>query len=169
MHPANEAIVAHDPTPSLPLVAFRVDSQLYGLPLAAVERVLPMAELSPLPGAPPIALGVFCFQGRILPVLDIRRRFSLPGRDYGLDTHLLVARTARRTVVLPTDEVTGVLTVYPSAIVQRALIVPGVGHVAGIVQMSDGLLFIQDLEAFLSLEEEAQLAAALEDTGHADR
>jgi purine-binding chemotaxis protein CheW len=42
-------------------------------------------------------------------------------------------------------------------------LLPGIGHVAGIVALPDGLLFIQDLEAFLSLDEEQRLSAALEE------
>lgn len=168
MHAVQASVPAHGQPLSLHLVAFRIDNQLYGLPLAAVERVLPMVELSLLPVAPSILLGILNLHGRILPVLDIRRRFSLPDRGYAPSAHLLVSRTTSRTVVLPADEVVGVVAVDPTAVVQRAFIDPGIGHVAGIAQTSDGLLFIQDLDAFLSLEEEEQLTVALEDVGHAE-
>lgn len=169
MHAFQASVPAHGQPRLLHLVAFRIDNHLYGLPLAAVERVLPMAELSPLPVGPSIVLGILNLHGRILPVLDIRRRFSLPDRGYDPSAHLLVSRTATRTVVLPADEVVGVLAVDPAAVVQRALIDPGIGHVAGIAQTSAGLLFIHDLDAFLSLEEEEQLTVALEDGGNAER
>lgn len=169
MHAVQASVPAHSQPLSLHLVAFRIDNQLYGLPLAAVERVLPMVELSPLPVAPSIVLGILNLHGRILPVLDIRRRFSLPERGYGPSAHLMVSRTAARTVVLPADEVVGVMAVDPTAVVQRALINPGIGQVAGVVQTSDGLLFIQDLDAFLSSAEEEQLTVALEDVGNAER
>ena len=42
---------------------------------------------------------------------------------------------------------------------------PGLRHLKGIVALADGLLLIQDLDAFLSLDEEARLAAALEEAG----
>ena len=146
----------------LSLVVFGLAGQRYALYLRTVERVFPMAEVTPLPKAPAIALGVINLHGAIIPVLDIHRRFGFPPRDYGPAAHLLVARTNRRTLALPVDEVLGVREVAAEAAVPANTVLPGIGHVAGIVALVDGLLFIQDLEAFLSLEEEQQLGEALE-------
>ncbi|HEY7492208.1 MAG TPA: chemotaxis protein CheW [Candidatus Tectomicrobia bacterium] len=148
----------------LQLVPFIIEEQQYALPLAIVERVLPMVAVSPLPQAPCIALGVINLHGRVIPVLDIRRRLGLPARGYGLTTYLLVARTSRRTCALPVDEVWGVRQVAAAAVVPADAVLPHLGHVAGIVVLADGLLVIQDLEAFLSLEEEQQLVEALKGT-----
>lgn len=138
-----------------------MDRQRYALELRAVERVLPMVAVSPLPQAPPIALGVINLHGQVIPVLDLRRRFGWPARDYGIGGHLLVARTSRRLLALPLDEVTGVQEVAPPAVVPPAAVLPGIGHVAGIVTLPDGLLFIHDLDTFLSLEEEQTLDGSL--------
>ncbi|MBI4390574.1 MAG: purine-binding chemotaxis protein CheW [candidate division NC10 bacterium] len=149
--------------PILPLVVFALDGQRYALPVPATERVLPMAAVSVLPKAPAVALGVINLHGQILPVLDIRRRFQLPAYDYGPTAHLLVARTARRTVAFPVDEVLGVREVPTGAVASPEAVLPGIGHVAGIVSLTDGVLFIQDLDAFLSLDEERVLTEALEE------
>ena len=149
--------------PVLQLVVFVIEGQRYALPLSAVERVLPMVAVSPLPQAPAITLGVINVHGRVLPVLDIRRRFGLPPRDYGLRSHLLVARTNRRTLAVPVDEVLGVSEVATEAVTPPDAVLPGIGHVAGIVALPDGLLFIHDLDAFLSLDEESRLTKALEE------
>lgn len=146
----------------LSLVVFAIEGQRYALPLHMVERVFLMAEVAPLPKAPAIALGVISLHGTIIPVLDIHRRFGFPLRGYGLAAHLLIARTRRRTLALPVDEVLGVREVAAEAAIPADTVLPGIGHVAGIVALADGLLFIQDLEAFLSLEEEQRLSEALE-------
>jgi purine-binding chemotaxis protein CheW len=147
----------------LQLVPFIIEEQQYALPLPVVERVLLMVAVSPLPQAPGIALGVINFHGRVIPVLDIRRRLGFPACDYGLTTHLLIARTSQRTCALPVDEVWGVREVAAEAVVSPDAILPHLGHVAGIVVLADGLLVIQDLEALLSLEEEQRLAEVLEE------
>ena len=148
--------------PVLSLVVFGLTGQRYALPLHMVERVFLMAEVAPLPKAPAIALGVINLHGTIIPVLDIHRRFGFPPRGYGLAAHLLVARTSRLTLALPVDEVLGVREVAAEAAIPADTVLPGIGHVAGIVALAGGLLFIQDLEAFLSLEEEQRLGEALE-------
>lgn len=147
----------------LQLVVFVIEEQQYALPLPAVERVLPIVAVSPLPQAPPIALGVINLHGKVLPVLDVRRRLGFPPRPYGLAAHLLVARTRRRTLVLPVDEVLGVRAVAADAVTSPDAVLPGIGHVAGLVTLADGLLFIHDLEAFLSLDEERRLTGAIEE------
>jgi chemotaxis signal transduction protein len=90
------------------LVVFRLKKQRYALHLTAVERVLRMVAVSPLPMAPAIVLRVINFHGRVIPVLDLQRRFGLPTPNYGLRATLLIARTKRRTLELPVTEVFGV-------------------------------------------------------------
>jgi purine-binding chemotaxis protein CheW len=143
-------------------VVFRLEGQRYAFQTFAVERVLPMVALAPLPKAPAVTLGVINLHGTVIPVLDIRLRFGFPPRDYGITAHLLVARTSRRTLAVPVDEVVGVQEVTVDTVTAPAAVLPGIGHVAGIVALADGLLFIHDLDTFLSLEEERELTTALE-------
>lgn len=144
------------------LVTFRLDRQRYALHLPVVERVLRMVAVSPLPRAPAIVLGVINFHGQVIPVLDLQRRFGLSSHNYVLSSTLLVARTNRRTMALPVDEVLGVQEVAAEIITLPTAVVPGIGLVVGIVGLSDGVLFIHDLDAFLSLDEERQLTEVLE-------
>ena len=147
------------------LVVFAIEGQRYALNLPVVERVLPIAEVSPLPEAPPIALGVINIHGQVIPVLDIRQRFGLPPCEYGLTARLLVARTRRRMLAVPVDEVFGVSEITAEAVASPDDVLPGIGHVAGIVALADGLMFIHDLDTFLSLDEEQRLTDALEAKG----
>ncbi len=119
--------------------------------------------MSPLPQAPPLTLGVINLHGKVVPVLDMRRRFGAPPRDYGLAAHLLLARTTRRTLALPVDEVLGVKEVATAAVTPPAAVLPGIAQVVGIVALPKGLLFIHDLDNFLSLDEEQQLTRAIEE------
>lgn len=146
------------------LVVFLLEGQQYALPLQDVITVLPMVAVSPVPGAPAIALGIINFHGQVVPVLDIRRRFGLPPREYSVDAYLLVARTNRRTVSLPVDQVLGVREIQAEAVVPPNAVLPGIDHVVGIATLPKDLLFIHDLNAFLSLDEEARLTVALEET-----
>lgn len=144
------------------LVVFDIEGQRYALPLDDVEWVVPMVAVSPLPKAPAVAVGVINLHGKIIPVLDVRRRFGLPSRDYGLTAHLLVARTIRRSLALPVDAVLGVRNVATETVMPPDGVLPGIGHVTGIAALADGLLFIHNLETFLSLDDERRLTDALE-------
>lgn len=143
------------------LVAFALAGQRWALALAAVERVLPMVAVSPLATAPEVVLGVVNVHGRVVPVFDVRRRLGLPARPWTPAGHLLLARAGRRAVALPVDEALGVVTAAPAAIAAGPPDLPPAPQVAGVAVLPDGLLFIHDLDRFLSLEEERQLAGAM--------
>ena len=146
------------------LVVFALGGQLYALPLSAVERVVPVVEVTPLPKAPDIVLGVVNVQGRIVPVFNIRQRFRLPERESDLSDQLIIAHTKRRTVALLVESVTGVAELPEQEVVAPEMVLPRLDYVEGVVRLADGMIFIHDLDKFLSLKEEKTLVAALEKT-----
>lgn len=152
--------------PTSPLwqcVVFRLEGQRYALHLSQVERVVSMVAVSPLPKAPSVVVGVINHRGSVVPVLDLRLRFGFARRAFGLTDHLLLARTTRRMLALPVDEVLDVNEVPVENIRTPSTLLPGVGYVTGIVALADGLLFIHDLEALLSMDEEQRLTEAMDD------
>lgn len=143
------------------LTVFRLDEQRYALPLTSVQRVVRAAELTLLPNAPGIILGIIDVGGSVLPVINLRRRFDLPEREISTDDYFLIARMERRTVVLPIDRAEGVIDVATAEIVNPGQITPGVKQFCGVAKLADGLVLIHDLENFLSLEEEQMLDEAM--------
>jgi purine-binding chemotaxis protein CheW len=146
------------------LVVFRLDDRRYALPLTVVERVVRAVEVTPLPHAPAIVLGAINVQGRVLPVLNVRGRFLMPVREIGPVDWFLLAHTARQTVVLVIDEAEGVVERPQIDIVASAEIVSGLDQFPGVVRLDDGLVFIHDLETFLSVTEARALEEALDET-----
>jgi len=139
------------------LLVFRLDDQRYALPLVVVERIVRAAELTPLPKAPAIVLGVIDVAGQVLPVLNVRRRFRLPEHDVNPGQQFLIAQTGQRTVALLIDEAQRVIEAPGIDVVDAAEIVPGLEQISGVVKLSDGLVLIHDLDKFLSLDEELAL------------
>ena len=142
-------------------IVFGLDEQRYALRLSSVERTVRMVEITPLPEAPEIVLGVIDVQGEVVPVLNIRKRFRLPERAPGLADQLIMARTTRRSVALVADAVIDVVALSEDELIKPATILPGLEYVEGVAKLGDGMVFIHDLDAFLSLEEEQTLATAL--------
>ncbi len=151
--------------PSALLVPFLLDDHRYALHLGVVERVIPAVEITPLPKAPEIVLGLINIRGKIIPTLNIRRRFRLPEREVELKDHFIIASTSKRTVALPADSVSGVIQIFEGEITEAMDILPGLEYVEGVVRLKDGLLLIHNLEGFLSLEEETNLDEALNGQG----
>ena len=82
------------------IVVFMLDAMRCALRLSCVERIVRLVEIAALPEAPEIVLGIINVHGEIIPVIDLRKRFCLPERELELDSHLVIARTARRRVAL---------------------------------------------------------------------
>jgi purine-binding chemotaxis protein CheW len=139
---------------------FLLDDQRYALPLTVVERIVRAAEVTPIPKAPAIVLGVIDVEGQVLPVLNVRRRFHLPERDISPNDQFLIARSKRRTLVLVIDEAQGVIEVPALEIVGVGEIAPGLEQIRGVAKLRDGLVLIYDLDEFLSLDEEHALDEA---------
>jgi purine-binding chemotaxis protein CheW len=145
------------------LVSFNLDDQKYALFLSAVIRIIRVVEITSLPKAPDIVLGVINMHGQIVPVLDIRKRFRLPQREIQLEHQLIVASTSKRTVALLVDFVSDVIEISEEKIIAGEHILPGMEYVEGVVKTEDGMILIHDLEQFLSLQEEKALYEAMED------
>jgi len=143
-------------------VVFSLNEQLFALRLAAVERIIRAVEVTPLPGAPAIVLGVINLRGRILPVFNVRGRFRLPEREIELSDQIIVARARTRGVALVVDEVRGVREGLGEEAVAAEEILPGLEHVAGVAKLGGEIILLHDLDKFLSLAEERALDGVLE-------
>jgi purine-binding chemotaxis protein CheW len=123
--------------------------------------VIRAVEITALPKAPKIVIGVINEHGRIIPVVDIRARFRLPAREPGIADCLIIVRTPRRLVALLVDCVIGIREFPDGRIVSAASALPFAEYLRGVVQLEDELVLINDLDRFLSLDEERNLDVAL--------
>ncbi|MBI3302855.1 MAG: purine-binding chemotaxis protein CheW [Deltaproteobacteria bacterium] len=143
------------------LLVLTLDEQQYALHLSAVERIVRAVAVTHLPQAPEIVLGVVNVHGQVIPVVDVRKRFRLPRRDIELSDRFIITHTARRPVIVVADTVVGVMTYTSQDVMPAETILPGAGYVEGVVRLADGLLFIHNLDTFLSLDEEQVLHEVL--------
>jgi len=151
-----------DGADAVPLLVFVVEGREHALGLDAVVRVLPMMDMAPLPAAPALVAGVVNIGGSIVPVMDLRRRLGYPPRAPGLSDVLVLATGRRRRMALAADAVRGVVARPPSAITEATALAGAALPMAGVVKLDGGLALIHDLDAFLTPEDDARLAAALE-------
>ena len=147
---------------SIRLVLLTVDGQTYALHLAAVDRVLRMVEVTPLPGAPDVVEGVVNIRGEVVPIVSIRRRLGLTHRAAGVSDSLVLAHARTRRLAIIAESVLGVVERPADAVVSTGDIARGIQHIEGVLKTSDGLVLIHDLDRFFSPEEEQSLDLALE-------
>ncbi len=142
-------------------MVFSLQEQRYAVDLAVVDRVLPAGELIRVPKAPAVISGLLNVHGEVVPVVDLRRRFSLAVREMTVNDKLILARAGSRTVALLVDAVMEITDGAGGAPIPADHIVPGLEYIEGVLALEDGTILIHDLQACLSLEEKAQLDEAM--------
>lgn len=142
------------------LLIIVLNEQRYALHLSAIERVVHAVEVTSLPKAPEIVLGIVNIQGRVIPVIDLRHRFGLPSREIEIGDQFVVARTPRRTIALVVNSVVGVIEIPQAEIIEAEKLLPGSEYVEGVIKIEGDLILIQNLDDLLSLEAERALDEA---------
>lgn len=148
------------PTPHL--LIFTLDGQRYALRLQAVQRVVRAAEITPLPEAPAIVLGILDLQGEVIPVINLRKRFRLPERGIRSEDLFVVARTQTLTLALVVDGTESVIEETERAVLQPDQLLTGIAYLEGVTRTDQGLVLIHDLETLLFAAEESLLVQALQ-------
>jgi purine-binding chemotaxis protein CheW len=148
-------------TSGLEVVVFELARRRFGVPAGDVQEVLRAVLPTPLPGAPAIVEGIVNLRGRVVPQVDLRRRFRLPLRDVEPSDHLIVARAAGRAILLRVDRVEGLVHLQPSEIEEARGIVPGVDYVSWLARSNQDLVLVHDLATLLSTAEAEALDDAL--------
>ena len=151
------------------LVTFSLDDRKFALYVSAVQRIIQVVEVTPLPEAPEIVVGIINLQGTVIPVFDIRMRFRLPAREVQLNDQMIIADTAKRAVALLVDSVDDVIEIPGESIIAAEKILPELEYVEGVVKTKGGMVLIHDIEKFLSRHEEKALDEALEAVNRNER
>jgi purine-binding chemotaxis protein CheW len=94
-------------------LAFYLDVDEYAIPVSLVREIMGIQDIKPLPQTPDYVRGVINLRGRVVPVIDMRRKFGLPGIVYGPHACIIVvqARTggAETPIGVVVDRVSEVL------------------------------------------------------------
>lgn len=95
----------------LQVVVFTVEGKVLGVDILKVQEILRMVEVTPFPGMPDFALGAINLRGRIVPVINLRRKLGLPDRPPGPKTCNVLVRSGELVIGVLVDEVSEVLEI----------------------------------------------------------
>jgi purine-binding chemotaxis protein CheW len=143
------------------LLRFRLDAHQYGIASDAVVEIVRAVAITPLPGAPSVVEGVIDVRGSIVPVFDLRARFSIPPKGLEPSDQFILARTPSRIAALHVDRVEDLVDVDSAAMSSLSLSHSDTSYLAGIATLPHGLVLIHDVETFLSRAEADCLATTL--------
>lgn len=141
------------------LVVFTLKGEEFGCDIADVREVLKVAQVTPLPRSLDFVEGVINLRGEVIPVLDLRRRFGLPGAERTEQSRTVIVDLHSRPVGLIVDSVSEVIRLPHSQIQETPDQVAGskTHLLLGVGKAGERLLIILNLERILSSEEQIVL------------
>jgi len=137
------------------IVTFRLGDELFAADIFSVERVLRYTPPTPVPNVPAWIEGVIDYQGRVVPVINLRKRFELPAAPVPADGRILVLTVEDEWVAATVDGVLDVSALEASRLAPPPTLFRGLAasYVRGIVRRADRLVVFLDVARLFSTDE----------------
>jgi len=135
-------------------VVFRLAGERYGLPIRSVKEIIVLREVTRLPEMAGYMEGIVDLRGRIIPVINLRRKLGLPSGSPERTVRTIVAEFGEAEAGLVVDEVDGVVRVDASSMEAPPQTAQGDGRaVSGITRFQDRLVILLDPAVVLEPQE----------------
>ena len=152
MRDAEAAQPAVDETGINQYLSFTLGEEEYGIEILKVQEIKGYAGITPIPNMPDYLKGIMNLRGTVIPVVDLRTRFSLETKTYDKFTVIIVAMVGEKIVGLVVDTVSDVLDLPPEEILPT----PDMGarvdtrFITGTTVVGEKLVVLLDIQKLLS-------------------
>ncbi len=145
------------------LVSFNLDQEEYGVDVLKVREIIRMPNVTRVPNTPHYVEGVINLRGKVIPIISMRKKFSLYGKDIDKQTRIMVMDMDGELMGFIVDSVSEVIRISETEIQPPPPVVNGgVDQIclSGVINRADRLLVLLELEKAFSLEERSSLSGA---------
>ncbi|MEA3296918.1 MAG: chemotaxis protein CheW [candidate division Zixibacteria bacterium] len=141
------------------LVAFSIGSEDFGVDILKVQEINRMVEITRVPQAPYYVDGVINMRGKVIPIIDLRKRFNLEEKEYDKNTRILVVAIVDNVMGLIVDSVSEVLRIPANTIEPPPEIITNINseYIRGVAKLENRLLIFLELSKVIDLQEMASL------------
>lgn len=131
----------------LQLVTFDVAGEEFAVDILAVREINRMMSLTRVPNSPSEVEGVINLRGKIIPVIDLRRRFGMDQTQHSQDSRIVVVEVLERVVGFIVDRVHEVLRIEKSIVEPAPEMVCSIDSdfIAGVGKLEDRLVILLDV------------------------
>ena len=142
------------------LVTFSIGEEEFGVDILKVQEIIRTMEITKVPRAPEFVEGVINLRGKVIPIVDLRKRFGLETRDHDKHTRIIVIEINQMIVGFVVDSVSEVLRIPANTVEPPPPVVSGLEseYISGVGKLQDRLLILLDLNRLLSGEEKEALS-----------
>lgn len=138
----------------LQLVTFSLGNEEYAVDILKVQGINRMKEITRLPNSPAYVEGVINLRGRVMPVIDLRKKFGLDAKENDSSSRTMIMDIGGITMGLVVDAVSEVPRI-PANIVEPPPMAfeTGTEFITGIAKLENRLIILLDMDRFLGQSE----------------
>jgi purine-binding chemotaxis protein CheW len=136
------------------LATFFLAGEEYGVDVRLVQEIIRLAEITQVPRAPQFVKGVINLRGRIVPVIDLKRKLGLGEVEPTRQSRIVVVKVRDRLMGLLVDGASQVLKV-PLSVIEAApeeVVEIDASYIRGVAKLETRLIILLDLYKVLSIE-----------------
>lgn len=133
------------------IVGFRVGRETYGVPITSLHEIVRVPEITAVPDAPDYMEGVINLRGKIVSVIDLRKRFGQPTPELHRQNRILVVEHKGRLSGMIVDGASEVLKIPQRDIEPAPAIIEesGLDCVTGLGKCNGRLIILLDINKLL--------------------
>ena len=133
------------------LVVFQLSEQTYGIDIASVYEIIRMEKITRVPRTPDFVEGVINLRGRIIPVIDLSRRFNHSFAERTNSSRIIIVDVGGSTIGIIVDAVSEVLRIQAASVEPPPPMIHGIdaAYLRGIAILESRLVILLNLEKIL--------------------
>jgi purine-binding chemotaxis protein CheW len=134
-------------------VTFTLEGEEYGVEVLKVQEIIGYQGFTRVPSVPSFVKGVINLRGLVVPVVDLRLKFSMDEKDYDKFTVILIMEVKGRTIGAIVDTVSDVLTLDSEEVQETPDFSSGVSvdFISGMGRLGDKLIIMLDIDKVLNV------------------
>lgn len=148
-----------DVVTSQQVVCFKIGEEEYGIDILLVQEILKLPVITKLPKSVDYIMGVIDLRGKVIPVVDLSKKFKIAGAKEDESNRAIVVDIGGKQVGLAIDSVSHVVKINSNDIEPPPPVVKGISgrYIVGIAKLESGFVVILDINQIFSNEEVSTL------------
>ena len=146
------------------LVVFDLGGEVYGVDINTVREIIRMQNITRVPNAPEFVEGIINLRGKVIPIVDLRRRFALAAAEQSKDSRIVVVDIAGEDIGVTVDAVTEVMRIDGGSVEPTGDIIATVDsyYIEGIANLGEQLIILLDLNKVIGAGERSAIRRTTE-------
>jgi len=145
------------------MVVFKLKQQdmvsEYGVSVTTVQEIIPMTPPTKLPQTPDFIEGIINLRGRVIPIIDLKKRFNMGTSELTAESRSVVVEVGGKTVGIIVDEVSEVMRLPLDNIEPPPAVMGAIAseYITGVGKLDNRLLILLDMDKIFNEGERTEL------------